>query len=240
MFMHHRNPTISTAKPLLPHESFTMSATSVELPAVAKFVRQHTHDIRNHLNGLDLEAALLTEIVTDGEAAESVTRLRAQIRAIAAELKALAAKFSAPEIQPVPVEARELFLIWKDQATALGLNSIIWQSTLGHENVRVDVAAIGVVLQELLINARQFTGTTGLAALAGLHGGRIEFELRETKREPVDPTSWGELPFASTKRAGYGLGLWQATQLVTANGGEISRAFLPNGTLVTKLAFPPN
>lgn len=215
-----------------------MSATSVELPAVATFVRQHTHDIRNHLNGLDLEAALLAEIVTDGEAAKSVTRLRAQIRSIAANLKMIAGKFSSPEIRPAPVDARELFLIWQDHAKALGLDSMIWQSTLGREKVNVDVAAISGVLQELLINARHFTGTTGLAALAGWHGGRIEFELRETKREPVDPTSWGEKPFASTKRSGYGLGLWQATQAVAANGGAISRAFLPNGTLVTKLEFP--
>lgn len=238
MMLHFRGIEMATAKPVISRESFVMSANSVELPAVAKFVRQHTHDIRNHLNGLDLEAALLAEIVTDREAAESVARLRAQVRAIAAELKTLAGRFNDPEIRPTPVEARELFLIWQDQAKALGLDSMIWQSKLGHERVNVDVAAIGGVLQELLTNARQFTGTTGLAALAGLHRGRIEFELRENKKEPVDPASWGEKPFASTKRAGYGLGLWQASQAVGANGGEISRAYLSNGTLVTKLMFP--
>lgn len=214
-----------------------MSPSTVELPAVAEFVRQHTHDIRNHLNGLDLEAALLAEIVTDAEGAEGIERLRQQIHALAEELKAVSGKFSCDEANRAPLAARELFLIWQDQAAILGLGSIAWGTALGEEKISVDVAAIGDVLKELLINAQRFTGTEGLAATADLRGGRIEFELREAKRAPLDPSAWGGQPFVSTKRGGYGLGLWQAAQIVAANGGKISRAFLPPGTLVTKLTF---
>ena len=215
-----------------------MSPTPIELSAVAGFIRQQTHDIRNHLNGLDLEAALLAEIVTDPEGAKGIERLRHQIHALAEELKAVAGKFSCDEANRAPIAARELFLIWQDQAPMLGLESIVWGTALGDEKINVDVAAIGDVLKELLINAKQFTGTQGLAAMADLRGGRIEFELRESKRDSLDPSQWGSHPFVSTKRGGYGLGLWQAAQIVAANGGEITRAFLPPGTLVTKLTFP--
>ena len=215
-----------------------MSPTTIDLSSVAGFVRQQTHDISNHLNGFDLEAALLAEIVTDPEGAKGIERLRHQIHALAEELKVVAGKFSYDEANRAPIAARELFLIWQDQAPMIGLDSIVWGTALGDEKINVDVAALGDVLKELLVNAKQFTGTKGLAAMADLRGGRIEFELRESKRDTLDPSVWGIRPFVSTKRGGYGLGLWQVAQIVAANGGEITRAFLPSGTLVTKLTFP--
>ena len=200
-----------------------MPPASVEIPAIAAFVRQYTHDIRNHLNGLDLEAALLAEIITDAEAAEGVGRLRNQIRALAAELRTISGKFSGAEAHRARIAARELFLIWQDYGAALGLDSIAWETALEDETISVDVAAVGEVLEELLVNAKQFTGPAGLAASAGLRGGRIEFELRESKRETLDPSGWGGQPFVSTKRGGYGLGLWQAARAIAASGGEITR-----------------
>lgn len=216
-----------------------MSPDLIELANVAAFLRQHTHDIRNHLNGLDLAAAVLAETITDSPSAEGVVRMQRLIRAAAAELKALAEKFTVDEAQRASCAAGELFLIWQEQAAALGLNAITWGSTLGDERVNVDAEGVGTVLNELLVNAKQFTGIAGQAAMADARNGQIAFELRETKREPLDPSGWGAKPFVSTKRGGYGLGLWQAAQIVAANGGEITRVFLPKGTLVTKLIFPP-
>lgn len=238
IIIHSVGRLFSTAKRPGRCESYPMPPTTVALSSIAGFLRQQTHDICNHLNGLDLEAALLAETITDADGAEGVSRMRRQIRDLATELKALSGKVCAEEPQRAPIAARELFLIWQDQAAALGLDSIAWASALGDERINVDVAALGEVLRELLINAQQFTGTAGPTAMADLRGGQIEFELREAKREPVDPSSWGRQPFVSTKRGGYGLGLWQAAQVVATNGGEITRAFLPNGTLVTKLTFP--
>lgn len=215
-----------------------MSPTLVELSTVAAFLRQHTHDIRNHLTGLELEAAVLAETVTDSPRADGVARMQRQIRVVAAEMKTLAEKFSDNETHRAPCAASELFFIWQEQAATLGLDAVTWGNTLGGERINVDVAAVGAVLKELLVNAKQFTGNAGLAALADSRHGKIAFELRETKREKLDPSGWGEKPFISTKRGGYGLGLWQAAQIVAASGGEITRVFLVKGTLVTKLIFP--
>jgi hypothetical protein len=211
---------------------------SFSLSSVAAFFRQHTHDVRNHLNALDLQAALLTELVTEPEAAENVSRIRGQIRTLASNLRTLSAKFADPQGHRSPIAARELFLIWQDQASCVGLDGVAWTNSLGEESVNVDTLGVADVFKELLENAKQFGGGTGLVGIASVEGDKVAFELREPKSEPVDPASWGSFPFASTKRGGYGLGLWQADRVVSASGGTVCRQFLPDGKLVTKLAFP--
>lgn len=215
-----------------------MSSPPIELSAVAGFVRQHTHEIRNHLNGFDLEAALLAEIVSDPEGVEGIERLRRQIRTLAEELKEVSGRFVCESVNCAPISAADVFLIWQDQAASLGFDAAGWQAALGEEKISVDVAAIGEVLKELLINAKHFTGKDGVAASATRLDGNVEFALRESKAEPVEPGEWGRRPFVSTKRGGYGLGLWQAAQIIAANGGEIARRYEPTGTLVTTVAFP--
>ena len=211
---------------------------ALPLSRVAAFMRQHTHDVRNHLNALDLEAALLADIVTDNEAIDAVRRLRVQIRETANSLRTLSSKMSEPQPSRAPLAARELFLIWQDEGARLGLESIAWTQTLGLERVNVDAGALAKVCAELLTNAKQFGDGTGLVAMAAVSGGKVCFELREQGKSGVDPTTWGSAPFFSTRRGAYGLGLWEADRIVRANGGTIAREVLSNGTLVTKLAFP--
>src|SRR5687767_3011033 len=91
------------------------SAPLVPWPRVTAFVRQHTHDVRNHLNGIDLEAALLRELITDPEALEGVARLRQQVRDTAAGLRALSNRLADPVPRPSAISATELFEIWQEQ-----------------------------------------------------------------------------------------------------------------------------
>jgi len=97
-------------------------APDLSLPQLAQFIRQHTHDLCNELNGLDLEATLLADFVPSGEAAESVTRIHGQIRRLAAELRGLSAKFIEAKPTRALYAARELFLIWQDQPAAFDQN----------------------------------------------------------------------------------------------------------------------
>lgn len=211
---------------------------SIPYSRIAAFIRQHTHDVRNHLNGLDLESALITEIVTDPEAAAAVARLRAQIRETANALRTLSSKISEPQPSRAPIAARDLFLIWQDEGARLGLEAIAWTQTLGPERVNVDAGELAKAFAELLTNAKKFGDGTGLVAMAAVSGGRVCFELREQGKEGVDPATWGSAPFFSTRRGAYGLGLWEADRIVRANGGTVAREVLSNGTLVTKLSFP--
>ena len=207
---------------------------------LAQFIRQHTHDVRNQLNGLDLEAALLGDLVAGGEAAESVARIRAQIRRAGQELRTLTAKFAEPQPTLALYAARELFLIWQDQLAAIHPTPAVeWRDTLGSEQVNVDAAMLAEVFRELLANAQAFGTGAPLHAAARVEDGHVVFELREPQPAPLETASWGRAPFASTRSGHHGLGLWWAQRSIAANGGQHTRRFaLETMELVTRLRVP--
>jgi len=206
------------------------------------FVRQHTHDLRNELNGLDLEAALLADMVTDSESRETVARMRAEIRKVAADLRALSAKFANNQPTLLRLKAQELYLIWQDQWKELnnGLQ-IEWQSKLGEEHVEVDPNALAQAFRELLVNASSHSAVTGatLRATAAHDESEIVFELSEPKTQTVDPARWGKNAFVTTRRGSYGLGLCSLLRAVESCGGTVCWRFEEaERTLVTRIAFP--
>ncbi|HET6408998.1 MAG TPA: hypothetical protein VFG14_14015 [Chthoniobacteraceae bacterium] len=207
---------------------------------VADFVRQHTHDVRNDLNSLDLEGSLLAEIVTDEEAKESIDRMRRQIRQAASKLKALSARFSEPRPVATPLAAGDLFEIWHEQeGTLSGPTNATWNSKLRGEELSVDAALMAIALRELLENAASFSAGGQIAASAYTASDQAIFELQETKADPVDPEKWCASPLQSGKRGGYGLGLWQANRIVRAHGGELSQKYVPEGkSLVSSVRLP--
>ncbi len=215
-------------------------APELSLPLLAKFIRQHTHDVCNDLNGLDLEASLLAELAPGGEAGESVARIHGQIRRLAADLRGLSSKFVEPKPVRALYAARELFLIWQDQPAALDpAPAVQWSDTLGAEQVNVDASALADVFRELLANAQAFGTGALLLAAARAENERIVFELREPKDAPVEPANWGRAPFDSMRHGHYGLGLWEAQRKIAASGGEVHRRFAQDAMeLITTLLFP--
>jgi len=205
---------------------------------LAAFVRQHTHDVRNHLNGLDLEAALLAELVEGGEAKASVDRLRRQIRTCANQLRALSSKFSEPPTGRAAVPASMLMLVWQDQAAALEPKpEVAWAEDVGDAKVTVDPESLAQTFRELLVNATSFGSGKPLQAKAEVTDGHVQFTLSEPKDAPVDPSQW--TPLKSTRRGGYGLGLWNADRRIEASHGHIERRYDSSaGQLVTTITFP--
>jgi hypothetical protein len=211
-------------------------------PRLAAFIRQHAHDVRNHLNGLDLEAALLADLIAEGdpEAGGSVTRLRAQLRRLATDLRTLSGKFADPHPSRAPIGARELWLIWQDQvASSPPGPAVEWTEQIGPERVDVDASVLAGVFRELLANAQAFGTGAPLRATVRAEGGRVIFELGEPKTAPLETENWGRVLFASTRRGGYGLGLWEVQRTVEANGGTVQRRYDPETReLTTRLSFP--
>ena len=212
----------------------------VSWPRIAAFVRQHTHDLRNELNGLDLEAALLADIVTEPEAREGVARMRAEIRKVAAELRVLSTKFADARPSPLRLPAQELFLIWQDQVRELAVKpEVEWTSALGGEQVNVDPMAVAAAFREILANAQAFGTGAPLHASARVADDRVVFELREPKPGALDPAQWGRTPFVSSQRGRYGLGLCGVLSAINASRGEIAWSFdAPAAELVTTVSFP--
>ena len=201
-------------------------------------MRQHTHDVRNGLNSLDLEAALLQELVGDEEGRAGVNRVRQQVRGLAESLRSLAASFH--ELQPycAPLAASELFLIWREQHESLPEPlAVEWAGDIGEEQVKVDAAMLAGALRELLENARRFRDGAPASASVRREGNDVVFELREPKAKPVQCDGWGRDLFATTKRGGYGLGLCMVRRAVEANGGIFTQNG-ESGELVTRLVLP--
>ena len=205
---------------------------------VAQFIRQHTHDVRNGLNSLDLEGALLQEVVTDEEGRQSVDRLRRQLRRVANELRILSARFQDPLPHRGRLAAGEILLIWREQNASLPTPlEIGWGDQIGVAAVEVDAVMLAEIFHELLSNAAAFPATGPLAVNARRDGDRLVLELCEPKKEPVDVTGWGEIPFTTTRRGAYGLGLWSARRLAEANEIRLERHFSPPGSLVTRMTL---
>ncbi len=200
---------------------------------VAAFVRQHTHDVRNGLNSVDLETGILEEFVTEEEGRESLQRLRRQIRTLAEHLRTLAGNFQDPVPVTVPIAARQLFLLWREKHAGLPrAPEVQWADELGDERVRVDVEMMGTVFRELLINAVAFSAHEMVKASARAHAGSVIFELEEPKKGELDPSAWGE-PFSTTRRDGYGLGLWTAQRLLEAMGAKFVQRYVREKSVLT-------
>ena len=214
------------------------SEPEISWPRLAAFVRQHTHDVRNALNALDLETALLQELATDDEGRASVARVRQQVRGLAEKLRAMSALFQEQQPCAAPLAARELLLIWREQNESLPEPPIVeWIEEVGDAKVNVDAGMMATVFRELLANARSFRDGEPAIASVRREGGEVVFELREPKSAPVDTAAWGRRIFETTKRGGYGLGLWTVQQLTEAIGTTVTR-WNVDGALVTRLALP--
>lgn len=211
----------------------------IPLARVAAFLRQHTHDVRNDLNSLDLETALLQELTTDPEAQAGVGRLRKQLRVVAERLRSLSSVFQDPQPMPGLLAAKELLLIWREQHDALrSPPQVEWSDELGDEKVKVDAELMAAVFRELLKNAAEFRegGPAQIRALR--EGGEVVFELREPKSAAANPAEWTK-PFFSTRSGGSGLGLWAARRWVEANAATFTQRYLPTeSALLTRIALP--
>lgn len=207
---------------------------------VASFIRLHTHDVRNSLSSLDLEAAFLAEVMEgDDEAKQSLQRLRSQIHEIANGLKDLSAKMSDLRVTRVAFAARDLFLIWGDiPASMKDLPPVEWSESLTEEMIEVDPISTSKVFLELFKNAQKF-GSGKLSGAVRVEDNMVVYEMRELKADAVNPQDWGSVPFASSKTSSYGLGLWQARRIAEANGGQFTQAYDSDSkTLISRLRIP--
>lgn len=213
----------------------------LDWPAIASFVRQHTHDVRNHIYGVELEATLLATTVADEECTETIKRIREQLHQLADKLARLSTQVADPSPAPGIIDAAELFLIFQEQAASVLRNGheIDWSHTLEKEQLQVDAVMLAKVACELLSNAVAF-GEGGRIRVTGRAGGdSVVYEFREPKSSPVETKRWGTTPFFTERRGAYGLGLWEAHRLVRANGGEIRHHYHPEKKeLLSELSFP--
>ncbi len=206
------------------------------------FMRQVAHDVRNGLNAIDLEAAFIAELVTDPEAAEEVKKLRAMVSNVAQSLQKLTAKFSNPSLNLIDIRASDFAQAFRErveQSFAEKKANFQWSGGFKEETIEIDYEMFSAALLELFHNAIHFREKdASITFRLDVRNGQVFFELAETKAAPAFALNgWSFEPLVSTRRSGYGLGLFQARRIIEAHGGTLAFEHV-DGRLLTSVKLP--
>ena len=219
-------------------------AVAVPLPRVASFVRQVTHDVRNTLNSLDLQAAYLLELSTDPEAVEELKRMRSLIHDSARDLQGLSSNFRSSAPSLIPYEARILVEDFRDRLHRTHpeqAGRIEWEVDVHDESVLVDIEMFFGALVKVVENTFTFSQPDAtISANVFIDEGRLFLDLSQPSEAPEsDPARWGREPFVTTRRGGYGLGLFRARGFLASHGGDLSfRHDSGRNLLLTRVSLP--
>jgi putative PEP-CTERM system histidine kinase len=190
---------------------------------VASFV---IHDLKNQISSLSLLSQNAQKYFDDAEFQKDAIRTLARI---VEQMQALLARLSSPrdaavELRSQPVDVG--VLVAETTSTVTFPSRIQLVSDLAPDSwVLADPEALRRVFQNLLTNAIQATPGDGtvrisvqrndanlLVSVADTGAGMSEEFLRESLF----------VPFRTTKRGGWGIGLYQVKEIVERHGGRLT------------------
>ena len=217
---------------------------SVSWTDIVRFVRQLSHDLRNHLNAAELQAVYISELTGDAELKTEIKRLRATIAGLGAILQKLLADLGQVKLSLMPYRAvdfvedlRQKFAHDFPQESA----AVNWDVQPGDAALNVDPQLLQQALLELFANAFQHQRGQGpLAATAKIDNDRFVFTLREPKAGfELSTENWGREPLRKISQGHYGLGLNRVRVIVEAHGGELHAYYDPTeSVLLTTITLP--
>ncbi len=214
------------------------------MPTVARFVRQLSHDLRNHLNAAELQSAYLAEVANDAEMKEEVRRLRAMLGEMGASLQRLTDSLADVRLTLMPYEAANLMEDLRAKVAMVFPEEsyqVDWAIDVGQHFLEIDPQVLQPAFLELFANAFQHERGSGpLRARAEVRDGGFIFQLAEPKTAFHGSTeNWGREPFARLKHGHYGLGLPRARSIVAQHGGRLSASYdSASSSLVTTIELP--
>lgn len=211
-----------------------------------QFVGQLSHDIRNGLNACELQLTFLGETVTEPDAAEDIKRLRATIAGITRQLQAVRVSMSGANAHLMDYPAADLLEDLRERferAHPEQAAEVEWQFKVAKEtSVNVDPELVMGSCLEILRNALYFTGKNGRITLEiseQVDGVRVAFEQPFTAEPDTAPHDWGRSPLLSTRRGGYGLGLYRARRALAASGCGLAFRRAPERNSLTATVTLP-
>ena len=220
------------------------AAPQVPFERVVSMVRHLTHDARNGLNSVDLQAAYVSELVMDDETRAEMKRLRSMISSTTKLFQSLSARFWVASPQFVTYSAPIFMEDFRDRLKRTlpdHAGEIVWTEDIAEISIRVDIEMIFSGLSEFFKNAFDFREAgQEVAAHATTKNGHFVIELREGKTVlPSAVAEWGVDPLVSTRRAGYGLGVFHARQILALHDVDLAFDFdSAAGRLTTRVTFP--
>jgi signal transduction histidine kinase len=211
---------------------------------VVRFIRQLSHDLRNHLNAIELQSAYISELERDDELKSEIKRLREMISGLTSALQSLSKAVSVVKPNLISYPAADFVEDLRKKITrdfSSENAEITWNVQLGDATLNVDPQLLQETLTELFANAfRHNRGKGPLVATAKIDNNQFLFTLEEPKARFDLPTNnWGREPLRKISQGHYGLGLNRVRGIVEAHGGELYAQHNPeHSTLITRLSLP--
>ena len=216
----------------------------IPMPDVVRFVRQLSHDLRNHLNAAELQSAYINEIAPDAELKGEVKRLRGMLSEMGGSLQRLTSSLAPVKLTEMSYEAssfaEDLQQKIKTQFPEES-EAIDWQVNTGRAALEIDPQVLQQAFIELFANAfRHARGPGQLQARVGLDKNEFVFNLQESKTSfEGSPENWGREPFRKVGHGHYGLGLHRARTIIETHGGRFNVRYDPaSSSLVTTVGLP--
>jgi K+-sensing histidine kinase KdpD len=208
------------------------------------FIRQLNHDLRNHLNVIELQSAYISELEGDPKLKGEVNRLREMISGLTATLQKVSGGLSEVKPNLIPYHASDFVEDLRKKIAQEFSNErpdINWDVQPGNAVLNIDPQLLQEAIVELFANAfRHDRGKGTLVADARIDKNQFLFTLREPKvRFELSTENWGREPLRKVSHGHYGLGLNRVRTIMEAHGGEIHAQYDPKAsTLVTALILP--
>ena len=225
-------------------QTSSVDSASVPWSDFVRFVRQLSHDLRNHLNAAELQSAYLEELATDGEIKGEIRRLREMTSQLSTVLQKLSANVAQPRpnlmeygaVEFVEDIRRKLANTFPNEASG-----VEWDVHLQEYNLQIDPQLLQEALLEIFNNAfRHRVAERPLNVSARMEGGFFLFTLREPKQQFDLPTDkWGHEPLHKVTQGHYALGLSRVRAIVESQGGQFNARYDPTSAiLATTITLP--
>ena len=214
------------------------------MPDVVKFVRQLSHDLRNHLNAAELQSAYLADLADDPELNEEVKRLRAMISEVGTSLQSVTSLLGTVRLTLMPYGVADFVEDLQQKLRAVypeESRNIDWSLQVGDGALQIDPQLLQPALLELFANAFRHERAEGaLSVEARIENGGFVFVMREPKRSfQASTENWGREPFRTVGQGHYGLGLYRSRSIIEAHGGQLDARYdSPASFLITTVVLP--
>ena len=220
------------------------NVSNVAWSDVVHFIRQLSHDLRNHLNAIELQSAYISELEPDDELKSEIKRLREMISGLTSTLQSLSKAVSVVKPNLISYPAADFVEDLRqkiDHDFSGKYAEITWNVQLSDATLNIDPQLLQETFTEFFANAfRLNRGKGPLVATAKIDNNQFLFTLEEPKaRFDLLTDDWGRKPLRQISQGHYGLGLNRVRAIVETHGGELYAQYNPNvPALTTTLVLP--
>jgi K+-sensing histidine kinase KdpD len=212
---------------------------------VVRFVRQLSHDLRNHLNAAELQSAFIGEIATDPEIKSEVTRLRGMLGELSGLLQKMSSDMGHARPNPIPYRAKDLMEDLRRKVESGSADSkklaLSWEVSACDGTLEVDPQLFPPVVEELLANAARENPDAKVTIQATIDRDKCFVLTLVEPKENFDLSTeeWGRQPLRNITQRHYGLGLNRARIIVESHGGKLGARYDKSSkTLLTTITLP--